>query len=101
MRLISRKSEQDILKVKLYCISPDADEKTYSFENEDGYLFLNYYDEIILYFIPTDYGFWFQMKTVRCGTNSDNYFWGDVEIGFIGQLLEKGILEWEEENEIN
>ena len=54
MRLISRKSEQDILKVKLYCISPDIDEETYSFENEDGYLFLNYCDEIILYFIPTD-----------------------------------------------
>ena len=96
MRLISRKSEKDILKVKLYCISQVyADEETYSFENKDGYLFLNYDDEIVLYFMPTNYGFLFQMKTERCGTNSDNYFMGDVEIGFIGQLLEKGILEWE------
>lgn len=96
MILISRKSEQDILKVKLYCISPDISEETYSFENKDGYLFLNCGDEVVLCFIPTNYGFLFQMKTVRCGTNSDNYFWGDIEIGFIGQLLEKGILEWEE-----
>lgn len=101
MRLISRKSEQDILKVKLYCINLDVDEgeEKYSFESKYGYLFLNYCDEIILYFIPTNYGFLFQMKTVKCGTNSDNYFWGDVEIGFIGQLLEKGILEWDIENE--
>ena len=97
MRLISRKSEQDILNIKLYCISPGDSKNTYSFEKEDGYLFLSYGNEIILYFIPTDYGFWFQMKTVRCGTNSDNYFWGDVEIGFIGQLLKAGILEWDEE----
>ena len=100
MRLISRKSEKDILKVKLYCIRPaDEDEETYSFENRDGYLFLNYEDEIVLYFMPTNYGFLFQMKTVTCGTNSDNYFMGSVEIGFIGQLLEKGILEWELDNE--
>lgn len=102
MRLISRKSEKDILKVKLYCISKayeDEDEEPYSFENRDGYLFLNYEDEIVLCFMPTNYGFLFQMKTVICGTNSDNYFRGDVEIGFIGQLLEKGILEWELDNE--
>lgn len=101
MRLISRKSEQDILKVKLYCINQDVDEgqETYSFESKYGYLFLNYCYEIILCFIPTNYGFLFQMRTVKCGTNSDNYFWGDVEIGFIGQLLEKGILEWGIENE--
>lgn len=97
MRLISKKSKRDILKVKLYCISPDASEETYSFKNENGYLVLNFCDEIILYFIPTNYGLLFQMKTVRCGTNSDGYFWGDVEIGFIGQLLEKGILEWDNE----
>ena len=95
MRLISRKSEQDILKVKLYCISPDVNEETYSFEKENGCLLLNYCDEIILCFFPTNFGFCFQMKTVRCGTNSDNYFLGNVEIGFIGQLLENGILEWE------
>lgn len=99
MRLISRKSEKDILKVKLYCIRQEySDEETYSFESKDGYLFLNYEDEIVLYFMPTNYGFLFQMKTVICGTNSDNYFMGSVEIGFIGQLLEKGILEWELEN---
>lgn len=96
MRLISRKSEQEILEAKLYCISPDIDGETYSFKKEDGDLFLEYGKEITLYFIPTIEGFWFQMKTVRCGTNSDNYFWGDVEISFIGQLLEKGILEWDE-----
>lgn len=100
MRLISRKSEKDILKAKLYCIRHKyADEETYSFENRGGYLFLNYYDEIVLYFMPTNYGFLFQMKTARCGTSSDNYFMGDVEIGFIGQLLENGILEWELEDE--
>ena len=102
MRLISRKSKKDILKVKLYCISKayeDEDEETYSFESRDGYLFLNYEDEIVLYFMPTNFGFLFQMKTIRCGTNSDNYFMGSVEIGFIGQLLEKGILEWWLEDE--
>ena len=100
MRLISRKSEKDILKVKLYCISQAyADEETYSFESKDGYLLLNYEDEIVLNFMPTNYGFLFQMKTVTCGTNSDNYFMGSVEIGFIGQLLEKGILEWWLEDE--
>ena len=100
MRLISRKSEKDILKVKLYCIRQEyADEETYSFESKDGYLFLNYEDEIVLYFMPTNYGFLFQMKTVTCGTNSDNYFMGSVEIGFIRQKKEKGILEWWLEDE--
>ena len=98
MRLISKKSKQEILNIKLYCINPDiSGEGYFNFKEEDGELFLDYGGEVILYFMRIRDGYLFQMRAGTWGTNSDLYFFGDIEIGFIGQLLKENILEWDNE----
>ena len=97
MILISKREKKDILNLKLYAINPDISDKTYSFEEDyAGNLVLNYHNEVILCFTNMKDFLELFMKVNRAGTNSDMFYWGDVEIGFIGQLFKENILEWKE-----
>lgn len=92
-RLISKAKRKDILNFKYMA----SEEENYicRFEDKDGYLVLNYCDEVLIVLQPlVGGGFLFQSKTCRMGTNSDLFFWDDIKIDIICKMFEKKLLQW-------
>ena len=92
-RLISKAKRKDILNFKY--VADEEENYICHFEDKDGYLVLNYCDEVLIVMQPlVSGGFLFQSKTCRMGTNSDLLFWDDIKIEIISEMFEKGLLEW-------
>ena len=91
--LRSKAKKEELLNFKY--IANEEINDIYHFEEKDGYLVLDYGDEVLIVLEPsTKGGFLFQSKTCRMGTNSDLFFWDDIKIEIISQMFEKGLLEW-------